>query len=185
MPVAERSIAKPSSMVGNPSKSDRCRNSSLSIGSVSRLLLNPFLMTLAASLLFLTAKYEAIKTLSRAPALRCCTLCGLLLCIQPKKKDGIRYRPGEFLLLCGRRDLNPHTLSGASPSSWCVCQFRHFRSFHLELCFSKSTTRSLQSQESSRPISGYLMGSAIFFAADSPSAIRSAFRSSSTPLVFS
>ena len=28
---------------------------------------------------------------------------------------------------CGRGDSNPHTLASASPSSWCVCQFRHFR----------------------------------------------------------
>ena len=28
---------------------------------------------------------------------------------------------------CGRGDSNPHDLATASPSSWCVCQFRHFR----------------------------------------------------------
>ena len=28
---------------------------------------------------------------------------------------------------CGRKDSNLHALAGASPSSWCVCQFRHFR----------------------------------------------------------
>ena len=28
---------------------------------------------------------------------------------------------------CGRGDSNPHVLANASPSSWCVCQFRHFR----------------------------------------------------------
>ena len=28
---------------------------------------------------------------------------------------------------CGRGDSNPHGLATASPSSWCVCQFRHFR----------------------------------------------------------
>ncbi len=27
---------------------------------------------------------------------------------------------------CRRGDLNPHALAGASPSSWCVCLFRHF-----------------------------------------------------------
>src|SRR5215831_3701219 len=32
-----------------------------------------------------------------------------------------------FLRWCGRRDSNPHALASASPSSWCVCQFRHFR----------------------------------------------------------
>jgi hypothetical protein len=28
---------------------------------------------------------------------------------------------------CGRGDSNPHALASVSPSSWCVCQFRHFR----------------------------------------------------------
>ena len=28
---------------------------------------------------------------------------------------------------CERRDSNSHALASASPSSWCVCQFRHFR----------------------------------------------------------
>ena len=28
---------------------------------------------------------------------------------------------------CGRGDSNPHGLATVSPSSWCVCQFRHFR----------------------------------------------------------
>ena len=28
---------------------------------------------------------------------------------------------------CERGDSNPHDLAIASPSSWCVCQFRHFR----------------------------------------------------------
>src|SRR5258705_7490707 len=35
-----------------------------------------------------------------------------------------------FLILkgwCGRGDSNPHGIATASPSSWCVCQFRHFR----------------------------------------------------------
>src|SRR5690606_37927874 len=35
----------------------------------------------------------------------------------PKASDG----------WCGRGDSNPHELAPASPSSWCVCQFRHFR----------------------------------------------------------
>src|SRR5258705_11272901 len=36
----------------------------------------------------------------------------------------------DFLILrgwCGRGDSNPHGIATASPSSWCVCQFRHFR----------------------------------------------------------
>jgi hypothetical protein len=32
-----------------------------------------------------------------------------------------------ILKWCGRKDLNLHDLAIASPSSWCVCQFRHFR----------------------------------------------------------
>src|SRR3954454_22746633 len=28
---------------------------------------------------------------------------------------------------CERGDSNPHGIATASPSSWCVCQFRHFR----------------------------------------------------------
>src|SRR5947208_647794 len=28
---------------------------------------------------------------------------------------------------CGRGDSNPYDIATASPSSWCVCQFRHFR----------------------------------------------------------
>ena len=34
---------------------------------------------------------------------------------------------------CGRGDSNPHGLATASPSSWCVCQFRHFREERLLL----------------------------------------------------
>jgi hypothetical protein len=34
---------------------------------------------------------------------------------------------GRFERWCGRKDLNLHDLAIASPSSWCVCQFRHFR----------------------------------------------------------
>ena len=28
---------------------------------------------------------------------------------------------------CGREDSNLHGIATASPSSWCVCQFRHCR----------------------------------------------------------
>jgi hypothetical protein len=28
---------------------------------------------------------------------------------------------------CGREDSNLHGIATASPSSWCVCQFRHYR----------------------------------------------------------
>src|SRR3954465_13192495 len=34
---------------------------------------------------------------------------------------------------CGRKDSNLHALAGASPSSWCVCQFRHFRAADLKI----------------------------------------------------
>src|SRR5262249_31744648 len=33
----------------------------------------------------------------------------------------------SFSFWCGRGDSNPHGIATASPSSWCVCQFRHFR----------------------------------------------------------
>jgi hypothetical protein len=36
-------------------------------------------------------------------------------------------KPGLNEGWCGRGDSNPHVLANASPSSWCVCQFRHFR----------------------------------------------------------
>ena len=32
---------------------------------------------------------------------------------------------------CGRKDSNLHGIATASPSSWCVCQFRHFRDWWL------------------------------------------------------
>jgi hypothetical protein len=38
---------------------------------------------------------------------------------------GRRSRP--LAIWCGRGDSNPHDIAIASPSSWCVCQFRHFR----------------------------------------------------------
>ena len=31
---------------------------------------------------------------------------------------------------CGRVDSNHHGIATASPSSWCVCQFRHDRTAH-------------------------------------------------------
>ena len=34
---------------------------------------------------------------------------------------------GEDQVWCGSGDLNPDAPKSASPSSWCVCQFRHFR----------------------------------------------------------
>src|SRR5437016_2877675 len=54
---------------------------------------------------------------------------------------GVRCFAGDCLILggqegapgiavscwCGRGDSNPYGLATASPSSWCVCQFRHFR----------------------------------------------------------
>ena len=36
-----------------------------------------------------------------------------------------RCSPTRFW--CGRKDSNLHGIATASPSSWCVCQFRHFR----------------------------------------------------------
>ena len=41
---------------------------------------------------------------------------------------------GLLMSWCGRGDSNPHALASASPSSWCVCQFRHFRNEGTEEC---------------------------------------------------
>ena len=38
-----------------------------------------------------------------------------------------RRRAVRRIEWCERRDSNSHALASASPSSWCVCQFRHFR----------------------------------------------------------
>jgi hypothetical protein len=57
----------------------------------------------------------------------------------PLRRDRLRRRgeldvglPGTLACLasevwCGSGDLNPDGIATASPSSWCVCQFRHFR----------------------------------------------------------
>ena len=37
------------------------------------------------------------------------------------------YKLLKIKVVCGRGDSNPHALASVSPSSWCVCQFRHFR----------------------------------------------------------
>ena len=41
--------------------------------------------------------------------------------------SGVRGRSPRTNTWCGRGDSNPHEIAPASPSSWCVCQFRHFR----------------------------------------------------------
>src|SRR6266481_6013113 len=46
------------------------------------------------------------------------------------KRRALRPRSGQILLRriwCGRVDSNHHGIATASPSSWCVCQFRHDR----------------------------------------------------------
>src|SRR5687768_14527650 len=45
---------------------------------------------------------------------------GWLACL-----DEARRKASE--VWCERGDSNPHGIATASPSSWCVCQFRHFR----------------------------------------------------------
>jgi hypothetical protein len=40
-------------------------------------------------------------------------------------------KSGLLVEWCGRGDSNPHALASASPSSWCVCQFRHFRKWEV------------------------------------------------------
>ena len=48
-----------------------------------------------------------------------------------EKSPSTRFaRSGQIFLLkiwCGRVDSNHHGIATASPSSWCVCQFRHDR----------------------------------------------------------
>src|SRR6185436_4302715 len=44
----------------------------------------------------------------------------------PTKKGSANNRRA-FCFQCGGEDLNLHGIATASPSSWCVCQFRHFR----------------------------------------------------------
>jgi hypothetical protein len=44
--------------------------------------------------------------------------------------DSLRSLRAKFprrKLWCGREDSNLHGIATASPSSWCVCQFRHYR----------------------------------------------------------
>ncbi len=46
----------------------------------------------------------------------------------PCKGHGCHERAAQRRVeWCERGDSNPHVLANASPSSWCVCQFRHFR----------------------------------------------------------
>src|SRR5882762_6370861 len=48
----------------------------------------------------------------------------------PKLKD--RLKIAENRVWCGREDSNLHGIATASPSSWCVCQFRHCRTRVME-----------------------------------------------------
>ena len=63
----------------------------------------------------------------RRSGCRACTVCEQTV----SKSRHWRVIPpvllGGFDNWCGRGDSNPHGLATASPSSWCVCQFRHFR----------------------------------------------------------
>ena len=50
--------------------------------------------------------------------------------VDPKVEEYDEISPQlEFLgkIWCGREDSNLHGIATASPSSWCVCQFRHYR----------------------------------------------------------
>ena len=49
---------------------------------------------------------------------------------------------------CGEGDLNPHEVALASPSSWCVCQFRHLRT--LEGTYRPDYIKSLEGAEQPR-----------------------------------
>ena len=57
---------------------------------------------------------------------------------------------------CGRGDSNPHDIATASPSSWCVCQFRHFRVEGRRVClrplFRPRKTRSYERATSPVPV---------------------------------
>ena len=55
---------------------------------------------------------------------------------------------GAFLSWCGRGDSNPHGIATASPSSWCVCQFRHFR---VRGSSTAASLRAARIADSSRP----------------------------------
>jgi hypothetical protein len=46
-------------------------------------------------------------------------------CSWPANRSSLAFQASEGW--CGRGDSNPHGIATASPSSWCVCQFRHFR----------------------------------------------------------
>ena len=49
---------------------------------------------------------------------------------------------------CGRVDSNHHALASASPSSWCVCQFRHDRVTHcVDEVLDKIVTEAATSEE--------------------------------------
>jgi hypothetical protein len=43
------------------------------------------------------------------------------------RKYGKAAEEEELKKWCGREDSNLHGIATASPSSWCVCQFRHYR----------------------------------------------------------
>src|SRR6516162_1848318 len=45
----------------------------------------------------------------------------------------------RFKKWCGREDSNLHGIATASPSSWCVCQFRHCRTCVAQFILAAST----------------------------------------------
>src|SRR5271156_3640496 len=47
--------------------------------------------------------------------------------VRKEKRTNAQVRTLELDIWCGRVDSNHHGISTASPSSWCVCQFRHDR----------------------------------------------------------
>lgn len=61
--------------------------------------------------------------------------------------------------MCGKQDLNLHGIATASPSSWCVCQFRHSRGnsepFIRRVLSLLSLRRSLPASSGSAPGWGY------------------------------
>ena len=59
-------------------------------------------------------------------ALRLASLAQGTIRFGPARREACARSAGR-IEWCGRGDSNPHGIATASPSSWCVCQFRHFR----------------------------------------------------------
>ena len=67
--------------------------------------------------------------------------------MQSARACGAAARQPSHLIMsegwCERGDSNPHVLANASPSSWCVCQFRHFREVGWCCVLARAESRTL------------------------------------------